>query len=88
MYKTINESSSSRNDIKGNIIQELMMKIILELIQQMTKLIESIIAMQDIILVLCAIDSNSNKQYKVNKVAEKIIQSQNNIKPSKLTDDK
>ena len=31
-------------------------------------------------------ESNPNKQHKVNEVAEKIIQSQNNLKPSKLTD--
>ena len=33
-------------------------------------------------------ESNPNKQHKVNEVAEKIIQSQNNLKPFKLTDGK
>ena len=42
--------------------------------QQIIKITESVIMMQDAILVLCTTDSDLNKQQRVNKVAEKIKQ--------------
>ena len=39
--------------------------------QQISKLTESVITMQDAILALYAIESNPNKQQKVNKAVEK-----------------
>ena len=56
--------------------------------QQISKLTESVITMQDAILALYAIESNPNKQQKVNKAVEKIQQSKDNLKTAKPSDSK
>ena len=48
--------------------------------QQMTKLIESVVVMQDVILALCIAESNPEKQKKVQEAAEKIKQSRKDMK--------
>ena len=56
--------------------------------QQISKLTESVITMQDAILALYAIESNPNKQQKVNKAVEKTQQSKDNLKTAKPSDSK